>query len=130
MLIGAVSLALPFAAVANEKDMEKKTDSFFQKMDSDGNGTITKAESDAFGNKMFKEADANSDGKISKEEFREHKKQEHAKWKGSKDSDSSSSESGVSGTEPAAGRMGAAEADQADQGDQTGKGAKPPAQPQ
>lgn len=42
---------------------------FFEEMDSNHDGAVSKKEFDAFHNKHFKELDANNDGKITKEEM-------------------------------------------------------------
>jgi Ca2+-binding EF-hand superfamily protein len=77
-------------ALANEENMtpaekeakiEKKADMWFSKIDTDGNGSITKAEHTAFGDKMFDETDTNDDGSISREELKAHKKKKEEEMK-------------------------------------------------
>lgn len=53
---------------------------FFNKMDTNGDGYISKAESEAFGEKMFSNADANNDGRISMQEMADAKKREREEW--------------------------------------------------
>ncbi len=88
MAVAATMFAMP--AMANDKDMtpaekeakmEKKADMWFDKIDSNGDGKISKEEHDAFGDSMFTKADANSDGNISKEEMMAAKKKEHEEMK-------------------------------------------------
>lgn len=82
ILVLAGVLAVSAApAFANTKDMEGKAQHWFQKMDTDGNGSISKAEHDAFGNQMFTKADANKDNMISMQEFTEHKRMEKENMK-------------------------------------------------
>ena len=52
----------------------------FKKIDTDGNGVITKAEHDAFSNKKFDEIDANKDGQVTKEEGKAFREQMRKKW--------------------------------------------------
>lgn len=78
-LIGAV-IATP--ALANKDySSSKKSDSWFNKMDTNADGMISRSEHNAFGDRMFEEADANNDGRISRSEMRAEK-QRHARADG------------------------------------------------
>lgn len=83
---------MPTAASANEKHMESKVDYYLSKMDTDGNKSVSKTEHDAFGQKMFTEADANKDNMLSRDELLAHKKEEKAAFKGSAHNDDDDSE--------------------------------------
>lgn len=80
----AVIAAMPVAASANEQKAEQKANFYFKKIDTDGNGMISKAEHNAFGTSMFSEADANKDNQISKEELTAEKKQEMKEFEANK----------------------------------------------
>ena len=84
VLAGIMSAMLIAPAYANDKDMSAKVDHWFNKIDSDSDGMITKEEHTAFGDSMFMEADANKDGKISKSEMTAQKKKEHDEMKSAK----------------------------------------------
>ena len=75
-------MAAPLAATANEDKMEKKVDYYFNKIDTDKNGSISKQEHEAFGQSMFNEADTNKDNQISKAELLAEKQKEKAEMKG------------------------------------------------
>jgi Ca2+-binding EF-hand superfamily protein len=74
----AMSIAVP-AAMA--KDMEAKADMMFSKIDTNGDGMISKDEHKSFGDKMFTDTDTNSDGNISMDEMKAMKMKEHAEMK-------------------------------------------------
>jgi len=82
MALVAASIASP--ALANNTAAGSKAhmmaDHYFSKIDANGDGVITKDESEAYNDKMFKEADTNNDGKITKDEMAAMKQKEHAKW--------------------------------------------------
>ncbi len=78
----AMVSAPAFANKDHDKgNMEQKTQFFFEKMDSDGNGMVSKAESDAFGAKMFNEADTNKDQFLSLAEVKAHKMKKKEEYK-------------------------------------------------
>lgn len=80
MALVAASIASP--ALANNTAAGKAhmmADHYFSKIDTNGDGMITKEESQAYNDKMFQEADTNNDGKISKDEMTAMKEKEHAK---------------------------------------------------
>ena len=54
---------------------------FFEKLDTDKDGKISKAESAAAEERRFKEMDADGDGFITKEEAKAHHDAMRAKWK-------------------------------------------------
>ncbi len=76
----AVAIATPALAAMDDGKksghMQDKADYMFKRVDTNGDGKITKTEHDAFANKMFTDADTNKDGSISMEEMRAHKKKE------------------------------------------------------
>ncbi len=51
------------------KRMDEHMERMFKEMDSNNDGSISREESTAFGNKKFDERDANKDGKVTKEEW-------------------------------------------------------------
>ena len=73
----AAALALVSPALAQEGEKSPHRGGMMEKMDSDSDGMVSKAEFMAFHEKRFAEMDANSDGKISKEEIDAKK----AEWK-------------------------------------------------
>lgn len=88
MTICALTMGVAMPAMANdhrdddkEAHMQKKVEHYMSKIDTNGDGKVSKSEHDAFGNQMFKEADTNGDGMISKDEMVAKKKAEHAKMK-------------------------------------------------
>ena len=58
-------------------DIDAKTDYYMKKIDTNGDGKISKDEHQAFGDKMFTEADTNGDGFISRDELKAAKQKEH-----------------------------------------------------
>lgn len=76
----ATVMAAPAMAAADAK-MEKKADMWFSKIDSNGDGMISKEEHDTFSESMFKEADKDGDGSISKDEMKAQKSKEHDEMK-------------------------------------------------
>ncbi len=53
-----------------------------EKMDTDKDGIITRAEHDAFSATRFTEMDTDKDGKVTKEELEKHRQEKMAKWGG------------------------------------------------
>lgn len=70
----ASAFAVP--AMAEEGKMREWGEKYFEKIDTNGDKSISKDEHTAFSDSKFREADKNGDGVISHEEFLE-KKQEH-----------------------------------------------------
>jgi|GEM_PF-3700702 len=68
-----------------DKKMQRKgmrMEKMWKEMDANGDGSITREESTAFGNKKFDERDSNKDGKVTREEwdaFRKAKMEERKK---------------------------------------------------
>ncbi|MCE7886872.1 MAG: hypothetical protein DYH13_05120 [Alphaproteobacteria bacterium PRO2] len=78
LMFSAAALALSAPAFAEEgKDGKPHHQNMMEKLDTDKNGSVTKAEFLAFHEQRFAEMDTNSDGTISKEEFDAKK----AEWK-------------------------------------------------
>ncbi len=63
--------SLPVAA--EERDGKRKG-GYFKKMDTDDNGSISRAEFVAHHTKRFEQIDSNSDGSLSKDEMKAHHK--------------------------------------------------------
>lgn len=80
--MAAVLAAVP--ALANDGKMEAKADHYFEQMDTDNDGKISREEHDAFSDKMFTEADTNKDGAVSRDEMMAQKKKEKADFKAGK----------------------------------------------
>lgn len=86
LAIGLLSLGLITApSLANAEhgpDHGKgKKGSFFEKIDTNGDGVISKAEHDAHSAERFKKMDRNGDGQITKDEIEAGK----AEWKAKRD---------------------------------------------
>jgi hypothetical protein len=79
------AIALCFAASsasANDMRMPKgNVDHFFNQMDANKNGVITRRENEVFANDMFNQADMNNDNIVTREEFMAHKRLYHKDWK-------------------------------------------------
>lgn len=56
-------------------------DKMFEKIDTNKDGAISKAESQAFNDAKFTAMDANKDGKVTKEEAKAHFDAKRAEWK-------------------------------------------------
>jgi Ca2+-binding EF-hand superfamily protein len=70
-------LAAPLALACEPKCDTKSGGRYFEEMDSNKDGTISKKEFDAFHSKHFKELDANKDGKVTQEEMQAAHPQMH-----------------------------------------------------
>ena len=76
LMMAALACVMAAPAIAKddmspaEKDakMEKKADMWFSKIDTNGDGMISKEEHMAFGEKMFSETDKDGNGSISMDE--------------------------------------------------------------
>jgi hypothetical protein len=73
-------------------------DAMFKKMDTNGDGYISKSEHDAVMDKMFHDADTNGDGKISKEEVMAYKMKEKQEMKSTMSDRATTSEDAKSTT--------------------------------
>lgn len=60
-------------------------DKMFEKIDTNKDGAISKAESQAFHDAKFTGMDANKDGKVTKEESKAHFEAKRAEWKAKRD---------------------------------------------
>lgn len=83
MSVAAAALvALPaLANMQHDDEVKAWTDSYFQAVDTEGNGYITKDEFMNHAEKRFTEMDADNDGNLSKEEVMNFKMKEHDEWK-------------------------------------------------
>lgn len=84
LLASALIVATAMPALANERDgasMQKKVDYYFTKMDSNGDGKISRSEHENFTSDMFAKADSNRDGALSRDELLAQKKQEKEEYK-------------------------------------------------
>lgn len=70
MIAAATALCFSSTAMANETHMQAKAEHCFKKMDADGNGTVSKAENSAFGEKMFRDADTNHNNMLTVDEVK------------------------------------------------------------
>ena len=80
-LIGTASIA----HAEGERHRGPHGEKMFEKIDTDGDGAISKAESMAFHEARFNEMDANKDGKVTKEEGKAHFEAKRAEWKAKRD---------------------------------------------
>ena len=71
LLAAALAHAEPGACRESAQGMGKvqMEDAMFKRMDTNGDGHVSKAEFNAFNAKRFKEMDANKDGKVTREEM-------------------------------------------------------------
>jgi hypothetical protein len=74
LTLAAATLAMPAMANQKHKGMHDMHGQMFDKIDTDRDGKITKAEHDAFSEKKFSEMDANNDGVLTKDEMAAYKK--------------------------------------------------------
>lgn len=81
-VLAALALSLLAAPAFAEHDgkAHRGPDKFFEKVDTDKDGKISRAEFAAKGDEMFKEADTNNDGFITKEEGKAAHEMRRAKW--------------------------------------------------
>lgn len=89
--------ALVFAGTAGiavaghgHKDGEKRhhhVEKMFEKIDTNGDGVITKEESQAFHEKKFTKMDADGDGNVTKEEVKAHHEAKRAEYKARQSAD-------------------------------------------
>lgn len=75
-----LAVAIPFA-MAEAKDIDKKVDMKFEKVDTNGDGMISEAEHTAASDKMFDESDADNNGSVSKAEMKSHMEAKKDEWK-------------------------------------------------
>lgn len=85
LLMAAMACVASMPAMAADKMDPVKSgqmaDAWFSKIDTNGDGMISKEEHTAFSDSMFTKADTNGDGNISKDEMRAEKMKEHADMK-------------------------------------------------
>lgn len=77
--LGVMCVTAP--AFANKEHMEKKADFYLGKMDTDKDGSVSKAEHEEFADTMFKQADTNTDDKLSRQEIIDQKSREKQEMK-------------------------------------------------
>jgi len=80
LMTTALTLAFAAPAMANGGTATtdaKKADAWFSKIDTDGDGKISKEEHDTFSDNMFTQMDTNGDGFISKDEMKAAKMMHH-----------------------------------------------------
>lgn len=85
MACAAVMMSTPALADydgKHEKKMEKKVQYYFDKLDANGDGVITRSEHNDFATKMFEETDADNSDTLTVAELKDQKKEE---WKEMKD---------------------------------------------
>jgi hypothetical protein len=70
--------ATPVLAMS-DKDMDMKSDRYFNKMDTNNDGMVSMQEHDDYAKRMFTEADANRDNKLSRDELHAYKMKEKDK---------------------------------------------------
>ncbi len=96
LMLSVAALALSVSAAFAEEGIEGRPHrgDMFEKIDSDKDGAISKAEFTAFRDARFVEMDKDGDGKVAKEEGEAHRaewkakmKEEHAKKKAEKAAD-------------------------------------------
>jgi hypothetical protein len=76
--------ALAAMGTGDKADKAEKADRYFQKMDTNSDGKISKSEHDAYGQKMFSESDANRDNMLTREEIQANKMKEREAMKTSR----------------------------------------------
>lgn len=87
LTLAALCAVLIFSApaLANEKSMTDMATMMFNKMDTNNDGKVTKAEHDAFGTKKFDDADTDNDDTLSLSEMQAHMVKEKSGHKMDKD---------------------------------------------
>lgn len=84
-VVGLFALpALAEEGPGGPKGMHKGAGHFIEKVDSDKDGKVSRAEFQAKGDAMFKEADSNNDGFITKDEAEASHAKRRAKWQARK----------------------------------------------
>lgn len=84
LIIAAVSLgalALAPSVFAEEGDHQERMNKHFEKVDTNGDGSISKSEREAAKVARFAEIDSDNNGEVSVEEMEAHKKARHEKRK-------------------------------------------------
>ena len=72
---------LEIPEVVGKRHHKKYAEKMFEKMDTNNDGFVTRAEFRKFSNKKFKEMDTNKDGKLCKSEILDYKKNKKRKGK-------------------------------------------------
>jgi len=90
MLTAAVLTIQALPALAEEgkghkRDGGKYMEKMFTEQDTDGNGSVSEAEFQAFSKKRFDGMDGNKDGSLTKEEIKAHHEAKRAEWKAKKE---------------------------------------------
>lgn len=84
LMLGTALVALGAISPAFASPDDKgpgKGDRFFAKMDTDGDGVVSKSEFEAHGDEMFSKMDGNGDGKIEKDEAKAAHEKMRERWK-------------------------------------------------
>lgn len=80
MLATSIIVASATAIAGHDHNHGKKHAKMFEKVDSNQDGMISKAESIAHAEKRFADMDANGDGNITKEEAKTHREAKKEQW--------------------------------------------------
>jgi hypothetical protein len=82
-LVGIIAASAAFPAFAHEQNEDVKAwvDHYFQEVDTQGNGYITKDEFLDHAERKFDAMDGNHDGKLSKQEVIQYKTKEQNDWR-------------------------------------------------
>ena len=85
---GTASIAIAGDGHHDGKKRHHHMEKMFEKIDTNGDGVITKEESLAFHDKKFAKMDADSDGKVTKDEVKAYHEAKRAEYKARHSSDS------------------------------------------
>jgi Ca2+-binding EF-hand superfamily protein len=82
-LVSIIALSAASSAFAHEhnEDIKGWVDHYFQQVDTEGNGYISKDEFLEHAERKFDAMDTNHDGKLSKQEMMQYKLKEQAEWR-------------------------------------------------
>jgi hypothetical protein len=80
-LMSLIAVLVAPAAMANEAKIEEKAEYYFNKIDTNGDDSVSKSEHQAFGSKKFDEADTNDNDQLSLSEVIVQKRKEKEEFK-------------------------------------------------